>query len=229
MRSLCSTARRCTLATEGSGSGEPGQFEIMGRKQGVGTDAAGEVDGTGPGQRQAVVSAGAAADFVHQYQAVRGGVVQNIGGFRHFDHERRAAARQVVAGSDTGKNPVDRTDHRRLGRNPASCMRQQDDQGGLAHVGRLAAHVGPGDDQHPGLVIELYVVGRERFLLDLFDHRVAATPDVQAVLCGQFRLHQVQPVRPVRKKRTTRQALRALRPSPAGDPTRPGEATNNSL
>ena len=38
---------------------------------------------------------GPAADFIHQHQAVFGGIMQNIGGFGHFYHEGGTAACQV--------------------------------------------------------------------------------------------------------------------------------------
>jgi len=40
------------------------QLEIVSGKQSVGSDVPGQVDGAGRGQRQAVIRAGAAADFV---------------------------------------------------------------------------------------------------------------------------------------------------------------------
>ncbi|MNR40577.1 hypothetical protein D3C85_1588760 [compost metagenome] len=78
----------------------------MSGKQGVGTQL-GQALGGGPGQRQAVEGTGTAADFVHQHQAALGGVVQDVGGFAHLDHEGRTAARQVIAGADTGEDAVD--------------------------------------------------------------------------------------------------------------------------
>ena len=41
-----------------------------------------------PGDAQSVKGAGAATDFVHEDQTALGGIVENIGGFGHFDHKR---------------------------------------------------------------------------------------------------------------------------------------------
>ena len=62
--------------------------------------------GAGPGERQAVEGAGAAADLVHQHQASVGGVVQDVRGLGHFQHERRAAAGEIVRGADAREDPV---------------------------------------------------------------------------------------------------------------------------
>jgi len=76
-----------------------------------------------------------AADFVQQHQAVAAGVVQDVGGFRHLDHEGRTPAGQVVAGTDTREYAVDRADDGRLGGHPTTGVSEQDDQCGLTHIG----------------------------------------------------------------------------------------------
>ena len=47
----------------------------------------------GPGQREPVVGAGAAADLVQDHQAAARGQVQNPRGLGHLDHERALPAR----------------------------------------------------------------------------------------------------------------------------------------
>jgi len=88
--------------------GQRGQLKIMRRKQRKRLGFFSQMIGAGPSQRQAVKGTGAAADFVHQDQAFRGRVMQDIGGFRHFHHKRGATAGQVVGRADTGENLVDR-------------------------------------------------------------------------------------------------------------------------
>ena len=80
--------------------GQGGQLEIMRGEQGEGADPAGQFQGAGPGQRQAVEGAGAAADLVHQHQRGIAGVVQDVGGLLHLHHEGGAAAGQVVRCAD---------------------------------------------------------------------------------------------------------------------------------
>ena len=115
-------------------AGQLRQLEIVGGKQRVCSNVPGQVDGAGRGQGQAVIRAGSAADFIQQYQAVAAGIVQDVGGLRHLDHEGGTPAGQVIAGADTGKYAVDRTDDGRPGRHPAAGVSQQDNQRGLAHV-----------------------------------------------------------------------------------------------
>ena len=132
--------------------GQAGQFKVMGGEQGECPYRAGQMRRTGPRQRQAVEGAGAASDFINQYQAIRGGVVQDISRFAHLYHERRTAGRQIVGCADPGENPVDGTDDRVLGRDVTADMGQQHDQGSLAHEGGFTAEIGAGDHQHPPLL-----------------------------------------------------------------------------
>ena len=82
-----------------------GQLEVVRGEQGVGAQL-GEAFCRSPGEGQTIEGAGPAADFVHQHQAAVGRVVQDIGCFAHFHHERRASARQIIAGADPGEYPV---------------------------------------------------------------------------------------------------------------------------
>jgi hypothetical protein len=67
---------------------------------------------------------------------------------------------------------------RGAGRDEAAGVGHQHDQRDLAHVGRLAAHVGAGDDSMRRLIVEAHAVGDEGLApaqaADLLDHRVAA-------------------------------------------------------
>ena len=134
--------------------GQGRELEIVRREEGVGVDAARQLHGAGPGQREAVEGARAAADLVHQHEALLGGVVQDRRGLGHFHHERRAPAGQVVGGADAGEDAVEGPDHRFLRRHEAAHVGEDGDQRGLAHVGGLAAHVRPGYDQQPALGIQ---------------------------------------------------------------------------
>ena len=178
-------------------AGQRGQFEIVGGEQGPAAVGRGQVAGDRVGQGQAVVGGGAATDLVHQHQRLRGGVVEDVAGLGHLDHEGGLAAGQVVAGADAGEDAVDRADHRARGRHEAADVGQQHDQRVLAHVGALAAHVRAGDHQHPARVLARFglqhqVVGLERLGAHRLHHRVAAAFDPQAGIVHQFRLRPVQ-------------------------------------
>src|SRR5262249_18313674 len=51
-----------------------------------------QVLGDRPGERDAVEGAGAAADLIEDDQAARGGVVEDVRGLGHLDHERALPA-----------------------------------------------------------------------------------------------------------------------------------------
>ena len=67
-------------------------------------------------------------------QAMRAGIVEDVGGFDHFHHESRAASRQVVAGADAGENAVDGADLCLLRRYEAAGVGEQHNQRALPHI-----------------------------------------------------------------------------------------------
>ena len=73
-----------------------------------------------PGDRQAVVGAGAAPDLVQDQQAARRGVVQDVGRLDHLHHEGGLPGVDLVLRADAGEDAVDQPDARRLGRHEAS-------------------------------------------------------------------------------------------------------------
>lgn len=124
-----------------------------------------------------------------------GGVVQDVAGLGHLDHEGRLPAGEVVAGADAGQDAVDRADHRPAGRHEAADVGQQHDQRVLPHVGRFTAHVRAGDDQHATVRIQVQVIGFERLFAYRFDYWMAAAFDLQARLGLQLRARPVQRLR----------------------------------
>ena len=127
---------------------EPRQLEIMRREQGIGADILRQMAGRGPGQRQTVIGAGAAPDLVHEHQAVFGRVVEDGGGLGHLHHEGGAAAGQVIGRSGAGIDAVHRADNGLFSRHITADMREDNDQCGLPHIGRFAAHIRAGNDPH---------------------------------------------------------------------------------
>ena len=74
----------------------------------------------------------------------------------------------------------------------AAAVGEQGDQGGLAHVGGFAAHVGARDDQHSVAVVQVQVVGDEGGVLQVLHHRVAALGDGDARLVTERRRIEAQ-------------------------------------
>src|SRR3954468_13652277 len=81
----------------------------------------------GPRDREAVVGGRTAPDFVEDDKRAIRGVVQDVRGLVHLDHEGRVAAGEVVARPDAGKDAIDQSDAAGLGRRPAADLSEQSD------------------------------------------------------------------------------------------------------
>ena len=134
--------------------GQARELEVVGREQGVGADGPRQMDGRGPGQREPVIGAGAAADLIHEHQAVRGRVVEDSRRFGHLHHEGGAAAGQIIGRADAGKDAVNRPDNGLFGRHITADVGEYDDQCRLPHIGRFAAHIRAGNDPHRTIGLE---------------------------------------------------------------------------
>ena len=93
-----------------------------------------QVLGDGPGQRDAVVGAGAAADLVEDDQAARRGVVEDVGRLGHLHHERALPPAQFVAGADAREDAIGQADASPAGRHEAAHLGQERQQRDLADV-----------------------------------------------------------------------------------------------
>src|ERR1044071_3520393 len=91
-----------------------------------------------PGNRESIIGGGAAPDLIQDQQAAGGGVMQDVGGFDHFHHECGLPRMDLVLGADAGEDPVNETHSGRVGGYKGTDLRHQDDQGGLAQVGRFS-------------------------------------------------------------------------------------------
>ena len=86
-----------------------------------------EVFNDGPGDGEAVVGTGAPSNFVENDEAAGTGIVQDVGGLVHFDHEGRVAAGQFVACADSGEDAIDKAETAALGGYPGTGLGHQDD------------------------------------------------------------------------------------------------------
>src|SRR6266849_9086782 len=107
--------------------------------------------------------------------------MQNRRRFRHLNHEGGAAARQVVAGADTGEDPVYQPQPGGTRRNERSHLRQDGDERGLPQIRGLATHIRAGQYQNrvSGRV-QIEIVRYEAFATTQFlllDDGVAAFED----------------------------------------------------
>ena len=119
-------------------------------------------------------------------------MVQDMRRLRHLHHEGRAAAGQVVRGADAGEYPVDRADHGLFRRDETADVGHQHDHGGLSHVGRFAAHVGSGNDQHAPFRTEFQIVRHEGSIEHAFNDRVTAGRDPDAEGLRQSGPHEAE-------------------------------------
>ena len=69
------------------GFGQAGQLEIVGGEEAEGFVFLQQVFGDGVRKGETVKSRSAASDFVHKDEGLLGCVVEDVGGFAHFDHE----------------------------------------------------------------------------------------------------------------------------------------------
>ena len=163
-----------------------GELEVMGSEEGERPEPRGKVRAGRPREGEPVVGAGPAADLVEEDEALRGRIVEDVRRLGHLDHEGRTPPRKVVRGADAGVDPVHRADDRGLGGDEASRVGKEHDVSGLAHVGRLSAHVGTGDDEHPSLRPELEIVGHEGRLCERLHHEVPSGPNPDPGLLAQL-------------------------------------------
>lgn len=193
--------RHREIAEAGEVFFELGQLLVMRREERAGAafGVAVEVLDHGPGDGQAVVGRGAAADLVQDDQGAIGGVVEDVGGLVHLDHEGRVAAGEVVAGADAGEDAVHEADAAGFGGGPAADLGEEGDERDLADVGRFTGHVGAGDERELGVGRgEEGVVGDEargaasggdrRVLEHLLHDGVAAFDDFEGVAFVEDRL-----------------------------------------
>ncbi len=138
------------------------QLVIVGGEQGAAPVDVVQMFERRPGDRQAIEGRRAATDLVEDDEAPRRRLVQDGRGLDHLDHEGRAAARQIVGGADAAEQAIDDADGRRLGRHEGTGLRHHRDQRVLAEEGRLAGHVGAGQQPQPPLGAKVAVVGHER-------------------------------------------------------------------
>ena len=129
--------------------GQRGQLEIVRGKQDEAAIFLGQPVRDRPCEREPIEGRRAASDFIDQHKTLRRRAIEDIRRFRHLDHERRAAAREIVSGADARVDRIKRSERCKLRRNEAPAARQKRDHGRLAHVGRFAAHVRARDDEQP--------------------------------------------------------------------------------
>ena len=143
-----------------------------------------------PRQREAIEGCRAASNFVEDDQRSIGGVVENVGGFVHLDHERRFAPRELVRRADAREDAIEDAQSRGGGRDETAGLIEQHDQRDLPKIGRLAAHIGSRDDLNAvAIANDVAVVRNEALAGDRFDHRMAAVLDHDLRCVAQRRAH----------------------------------------
>src|SRR5450432_838122 len=90
--------------------GELGELVVVRREEGTARGDIVEVLANGPRDRETIVRARAATDFVEQDERALGRAAENVGGLLHLDHERALATRDVVARADAREDAIDDAD-----------------------------------------------------------------------------------------------------------------------
>jgi hypothetical protein len=152
----------------------------------------------GPGYGEAVEGRGAAADLVEDDERAGRRLVQDRRRLDHFDHEGRAAAREIVGGTDAGKQAIHDAEMRCPRRHIGAHLGQHDDERVLAQIRRLATHVRPGDEEDAARLRagELAIVHDERGAGSLqrrLDNRVPGAFDVKDEAAVDLRSRPIKP------------------------------------
>lgn len=92
------------------GFGQADQLEIVGDKEAERSAFLQQVFGDGVRKSEVVKGGGTTTDLVRKDEGLAGGVVKDVGGFAHFNHEGRVVGDEVVGGADMDEDPVDGTD-----------------------------------------------------------------------------------------------------------------------
>ena len=131
------------------------------------------------GDGHAVVGGRAAPDLVKDEQGIGGRVLQYGCDLAHLNHERRCAARKVVARADAREHAVADADRRAARRDERADLSHEHDDRRLAHVGAFTGHVRPRHDGDAvvGVVQVRVVRHEERIALHLLNDRVASLGD----------------------------------------------------
>src|SRR6056300_698838 len=111
------------------------QLMVVSCKQGLGCHLGivVQVFSHGPGDTDAVKSGGSAADLIEDNQTAWGGMVEDVGGFCHLNHERRLPAGQVVTGANPGEYSINDADMCLFCGHQAADLRHQNKQRNLTH------------------------------------------------------------------------------------------------
>ena len=144
-------------------------------------------DGAGDGE--AVPGGGAAADFIEDDEAAVAAAGEDARRLDHLDHEGALARVNLVLGADAREDAVHQTDAGLVGGHEAADLCHQRDERNLADVGRLAGHVGAGDDVDARLAVEAAVVGRiaQAAVQHPLNHRMAPGEDAQLAVFANLR------------------------------------------
>ena len=170
------------IAHPGQAARQLGKLMVVGGKQGLATQprVVVQVLDDRPGDGKAVISAGAPADLVQDYQGPGRGLIEDGCGFQHLDHEGRLAGGQVVLEPHPGEDAVHQPHGGLLRRDEAAQLGHQCDEGDLADKSGLSGHVGSSQHDDPGVVGgQVDLVGHVGAgLQHLLNHRMAPSLDL---------------------------------------------------
>ena len=77
----------------------------------------------GPGDRQAIIGAGAAPDLVQDHQAAWSGIVEDVGCLDHFHHKGGLPGMDGILSADARKHAVHQADFSTVGGHKAANLR----------------------------------------------------------------------------------------------------------
>ena len=134
-----------------------------------------------PGNRNTVVCACPASQFVKQDKTAGRHVVEDIRSLVHLHHESGFSDRNVIRSSHTCKYLIHNPDTSAFGWDETTDLRHQRNQSRLAKQSGLTGHVRSGDNDNLLLfIVQIDIIGNVRFADRqlFFNHRMAASLNI---------------------------------------------------
>ena len=116
---------------------------VVGGKERLGTCPVMDVFDDGLSQGHPIIGRRPPSQLIKQDERSRSRLANGIVGLHHLNHKGRLAGHQVICSPNPGINGIKEREGRRLSRYKGTNLSHNDNDGQLAHIGGLPAHIGP--------------------------------------------------------------------------------------
>ena len=162
------------------------QFMVVGGKEGLGPNLVMDMLDNGLGQSHPVIGGCSSTQLVKEDEGILAGQTDCLIGLHHLYHKGRLATNQVIRCPDAGKDGIENWQFSPVSWNVGTHLGHDDDNGQLAHIGGLSAHVGASNQLHIGLAVQIDGVGDIGLSPhDLLHYRMAAIFNGDGLTIGE--------------------------------------------